>query len=233
MSTEGPTEQKRPPPKDGTSSTLVVRNIPPTTTSSDFNAFFSALAPVQHAFVVGKKEDSRVQRGGFGYVTFSDKADAVKLVSKSSVPWIDGKTSVTLAYAKPRQRHRPDEARPKPIQESKDPNIPSIRPRLIFRNLSWKVRSSEQLETVLAPYGKPKEVRIPRGTGGRMTGFAFVEMKTRKAAANVVEGVNGLEIEGRTVAVDWCVNKDEWTEHHKETLQATPADDEEPNKIDE
>src|SRR6202022_289203 len=66
-----------------------------------------------------------------------------------------------------------------------------------------------------------------------MTGFAFVEMKTRKAAANVVEGVNGLEIEGRTVAVDWCVNKDEWTEHHKETLQATPADDEEPIEIDD
>lgn len=50
-----------------------------------------------------------------------------------------------------------------------------------------------------------------------MTGFAFVEMKTRKAAGKVIAGVNGMEIEGRQLAVDWCVSKDEWTEHQTQT----------------
>jgi nucleolar protein 4 len=90
------------------------------------------------------------------------------------------------------------------------------------------------LEKVLREYGKPKEIRIPRGKGGRMTGFAFVEMKTRKAAGKVIEGLNGLEIEGREVAVDWCVSKDDWTQHqHQETAREDPLDEDEEEDIDE
>ena len=60
-----------------------------------------------------------------------------------------------------------------------------------------------------------------------MTGFAFVEMKTRKAAGKVIEGVNGMEIEGRQVAVDWCVSKDDWTQHQlQETAKEEPLEDE-------
>ena len=150
---------------------------------------------------------------------------------------------MTVAYAKPRQRHRnEDEPTSKThVQVSKDPSLPTLRPRLIFRNLSWKIRNPEHLEKhLLAPYGKPKEIRIPRGKGGKMTGFAFVEMKTRKAAGKVIEHVNGMEIEGRPVAVDWCVNKDEWTQHHKETakeaseeVEVKTEDEEEDDGIEE
>jgi nucleolar protein 4 len=213
-----------------------VRGLPSTATSSDLTTLFSGLAPVQHAFVVAKKSDGGTQGEGFGFVTFSEKTDAVKVVSTSTIRWTDGKTNISVAYAKPRQRRRvEEEEKSKHVQVSKDPSIPSVRPRLIFRNLSWKVRSPQQLENVLVSYGKPKEVRIPRGKGGRMTGFAFVEMKTRKAARKVIEEVNGMEIEGRMVAVDWCVNKDDWTEHHKETVRTTSADpdDDEPTEVEE
>ena len=210
-------ERKPRPTEDGTSSTIVVRNLPSSTTSAEFNEFFSSIAPIQHAFVVTKKTDAGIQCEGYGFVTFGSKPDAIKLVEKSTIPWKEDKT-VTVAYAKPRQRHRNEDEPPaKRVQISKDPNLPSLRPRLIFRNLPWKIRNPEHLEKYLLAYGKPKEIRIPRGKGGKMTGFAFVEMKTRKAAGNVIEHVNGMKIEGRPVAVDWCVNKDEWTQHHKET----------------
>jgi nucleolar protein 4 len=229
-------ERNSHPPLDGTSRTLVVRGVPSTATSSDLTTLFSSLASVQHAFVVAKKLDTGIQGEGFGFVTFSEKSDAVKVASKSTIPWTDGKTNIAVAYAKPRQR-RPveEEEKSKHVQVSKDPNIPSVRPRLIFRNLSWKVRSPQQLENVLVSYGKPKEVRIPRGKGGRMTGFAFVEMKTRKAARRVIEEVNGMEIEGRMVAVDWCVSKDDWTEHHSETVKTSSAvpDDDEHTEVEE
>lgn len=210
-------ERKPRPTEDGTSSTIVVRNLPSSTTSAEFNEFFSSIAPIQHAFVVTKKTDAGIQCEGYGFVTFGSKPDAIKLVEKSTIPWKEDKT-VTVAYAKPRQRHRNEDEPPaKRVQISKDPNLPSLRPRLIFRNLPWKIRNPEHLEQYLLAYGKPKEIRIPRGKGGKMTGFAFVEMKTRKAAGSVIEHVNGMKIEGRPVAVDWCVNKDEWAQHHKET----------------
>jgi nucleolar protein 4 len=207
--------------QDGTSSAIVVRNLPDSTTSSELSEFFAALAPVQHAFVVNKKTDEGVRCEGYGFVTFATKPDAATVVARQSIPWKNGGSAVTVAYAKPRKRRYSDtegvesqSTTKKRVQPSKDPNIPSLRPRLIFRNLSWKVRNPGQLERLVRAVGIPKEIRIPRAKQGKMTGFAFVEMKTRKAAAKVIEAMNGKKIEGRPVAVDWCVSKDEWNEHH-------------------
>jgi nucleolar protein 4 len=82
------------------------------------------------------------------------------------------------------------------------------------------------LERFVRVYGTPKEIRIPRGKGGRMTGFAFVEMKTRKAAGKVIDALNGMNLDGREVAVDWCVSKDEWTQHQRqEPAREDPLDE--------
>jgi len=219
----------------GTSSTVVVRNLPSSTTSSEFSEVFAALAPIQHAFVVTTKKagEGGVQCEGYGFVTFATKQDAAAVVEKQSVPWKNNE-SVTVAYAKPRKRRHSEiegavaesPSSKRPVQPSKDPNIPSLRPRLIFRNLSWKIRNPEQLEKMFRAIGVPKEIRIPRAKHGRMTGYAFVEMKTRKAAARVIETINGKEIEGRPVAVDWCVSKDEWKEHHKDTSAIAEEEEE-------
>src|SRR5437868_3721871 len=79
--------EPKPRPADGTSSTLVVRNLPSTTTSADFSSFFTAIAAIQHAFVVTKKADQGVLCEGFGFVTFADKSDAINLVKRGSIPW--------------------------------------------------------------------------------------------------------------------------------------------------
>jgi len=212
------------PSENGTSSTIVVRNLPSSTTSSEFSEVFAALAPIQHAFVVTKKTGEGLECEGYGFVTFATKQDAAAVVEKQSVPWTNNE-SVTVGYAKPRKRRHSEiegavaesHSPKRRVQPSKDPTIPSLRPRLIFRNLSWKIRNPRQLEKMVRTIGVPKEIRIPRAKHGRMTGFAFVEMKTRKTAAKVIEAINGKEIEGRPVAVDWCVSKDEWSEHHKDT----------------
>src|SRR5271170_4671758 len=89
--------------EDGTSSTLVFRNLPSTTTSAEFSAFASSLAPIQHAFVVTKKTDSGIQCEGYGFVTFAEKQTAIKLVTQPTIPYLKAQT-VTISYAKPRQR---------------------------------------------------------------------------------------------------------------------------------
>ena len=49
---------------------------------------------------------------------------------------------------------------------------------------------------------------------GLSAGFGFVLLRGRKNAEKAIEGVNGKEVEGRTLAVDWAVEKELW-----ETLQ--------------
>ncbi|KAK0933523.1 RNA recognition motif-containing protein, partial [Friedmanniomyces endolithicus] len=40
-----------------------------------------------------------------------------------------------------------------------------------------------------------------------MAGFGFVLMRGRKNAEKAIEGVNGKVVDGRTLAVDWSVEK--------------------------
>jgi RNA recognition motif-containing protein len=115
-------ERKSQSSADGTSSTLVFRNLPSTTTSADFSTFVSSLAPIQHAFVVTKKTDSGIQCEGYGFVTFTEKPDAINLVNNP--PKYNSHT-VTVAYAKPRQRRQQEEPKPKRVQLSKDPSMTS------------------------------------------------------------------------------------------------------------
>jgi nucleolar protein 4 len=41
-----------------------------------------------------------------------------------------------------------------------------------------------------------------------MAGFGFVLMRGKKNAERAIEGINGKEVDGRTLAVDWAVEKD-------------------------
>jgi hypothetical protein len=109
-------ERKPQTSADGTSSMLVFRNLPSTTTSANFSTFVSSLAP---AFVVTKKTDSGIQCEGYGFVTFTEKPDAINLVNNP--PKYNSHT-VTVAYAKPRQRRQQEEPKPKRVQLSKDPS---------------------------------------------------------------------------------------------------------------
>ena len=54
------------------------------------------------------------------------------------------------------------------------------------------------------------EVTLPRGADGNARGFAFVGFVCRQDAERAIEKVNGTEIRGRTVAVDWAVSKREF-----------------------
>jgi nucleolar protein 4 len=54
------------------------------------------------------------------------------------------------------------------------------------------------------------EVTLPRGVDGSARGFAFVGFVCRQDAERAIEKVNGTEIRGRAVAVDWAVSKREF-----------------------
>ena len=74
--------------------------------------------------------------------------------------------------------------------------------KLYVGNLSYST-TQESLESAFSEHGRVEEVAIvmDRETG-RPRGFAFVTMNNDQEAQAAIEGVNGREIDGRTVTVN-------------------------------
>ena len=81
--------------------------------------------------------------------------------------------------------------------------------RLIVRNLPFKC-SKELLNNKFSKFGQISEIVMPTKTVGKnkkKLGFAFVQFKNVFDAAKALESMNGKEIKGRPVAVDWTLPK--------------------------
>ena len=74
--------------------------------------------------------------------------------------------------------------------------------KLYVGNLGYGVTNTD-LETMFAPFGKVESAQIimDRDTG-RSKGFGFVEMKDSKEATAAINGLNGKEVDGRTLTVN-------------------------------
>nr|OQO20973.1 hypothetical protein B0A51_09662 [Rachicladosporium sp. CCFEE 5018] len=177
---------------------LFVRSLPAATTSESLTELFSESYPVKHAVAV--KDPATKQCRGYGFVTFADVEDAQKAKKHFNGHLIDGKKlRVELAE----RRHREgedagaDETKAKRQEEQKEAKQP---PKLIL----------------FQSYGKVKKAYLPKRSGGLLPGFGFVLMRGRKNAEKAIEGVNGKEIDGRTLAVDWSVDKETYQKNMQE-----------------
>lgn len=190
---------------------LFVRSLPPSATAEALTDFFSQHYPVKHATVVidPKSKESR----GYGFVTFTDADDAVEAKKKLNNELLGGRR-MKLEVAEPRQRAGGDSAAKSHIAEEKkkrEEELAEARkaPKLIIRNLPWSIKSSEQLTKTFAKYGKIKFADLPNNKG-KLKGFGFVTFRSKKHAERAMEEMNGKDVDGRTIAVDWAVSKDEW-----------------------
>ncbi|KAH8152572.1 uncharacterized protein LAJ45_03413 [Morchella importuna] len=191
--------------------TLFIRSLPYSATSEALSTKFSFIAPLKHATVVA--DPLTKQSRGFGFVTFTTAEDARRAVKELHNTLFDGR-KMSVEIAEPRHRDEAGKQASKEKKEKKEAEEVKRRaPRLIVRNLPWSVKDPQQLVKVFQSYGKVRNVIIPRKSnkpGAEMCGFAFVTMKGYKNAEKAMEKTNGMEIDGRTVAVDWAVEKDEW-----------------------
>lgn len=185
---------------------LFVRSLPASTTTESLTELFSDSYPVKHATAVIDR--STKQCKGYGFVTFADAEDAQRARDEFNGYTLEGK-KLRIEVAEPRQRdaekageegkvavpHKWEQAAPQPS-------------RLIVRNLPWTVKTSDDLAKLFMSYGKIKQSYIPKQRNGLLAGFGFVVLRGRKNAEKALAGVNGKEVEGRTLAVDWAVSKD-------------------------
>jgi nucleolar protein 4 len=222
--------------------TLFVRSLPYTVTSDTLSSTFSFVAPIKHATVVINPANK--QSRGFGFVTFADAEDAQRAVKEMDGKEVEGR-KIKVELAEPRSRKEGGsenkEALPTVIperikkqqEEAAAGELKKRSPRLIVRNLPWSVKTPEQLLKYFMPHGKVKDIIIPKKKTGEMSGFAFITMKGYKNATSAMEAVNGVEIEGRTVAVDWAVEKSEWESKREAEKPAKPDAEEEEDDDEE
>lgn len=194
---------------------LFVRSLPASTTNDQLTELFSDAFPVKHATAVIDPETKLCK--GYGFVTFADAEDAAQAKAQFNGHELGGK-KLRIEVAEPRSRDSKakDEGKESVGQlkrkeaEVERQHQPS---KLIVRNLPWSIKGPKQLEKLFQSYGKIKKAYVPQKGPGLMAGFGFVIMRGRKNAEKAIEGVNGKEINGRTLAVDWAVEKDVFEEN--------------------
>ncbi|QSZ37865.1 hypothetical protein DSL72_008965 [Monilinia vaccinii-corymbosi] len=218
---------------------LFVRSLPATATTSTLTELFSENYPLKHATVV--LDPVTKQSKGYGFVTFADAEDAQRALDEFNGQSFQGR-KMKIEIAQPRSRDAPatdggdglqvrkksaiaaeaaavKKARQAKLAESKAP------PKLIIRNLPWSVKTPDELAKLFMGFGKVKYATLPK-VKGKEAGFGFIVMRGKKNAEKALAAVNGREIDGRQIAVDWAVEKDVWEK--KKTEDADMSDAETP-----
>ena len=193
---------------DNKNSTLFVRNLSFKTTQEQLEAFFSAVSPVKHTVIITNPE-TKVSLG-YGFVSFATPEDASTARAQLSMEKLDDRL-IKIDFAEKRARKDEDKAKEK--AEKKRERIAvkkeKLNSELIVRNLSFKIKNESQLRPMFEKFGEIKDIRVPRREGHLMAGFAFVVFQKHSCAAKAIEGTNGSEIDGRPIAVDWSVSKND------------------------
>ncbi|TID27613.1 RNA-binding domain-containing protein [Venturia nashicola] len=204
---------------------LFVRQLPRQTTTEDLTQHFSQSLPVKHAVVVTDAATKECK--GYGFVSFADAEDAQRALEEFHGSLMHGsKIRVELAEA----RQRTDDGTPgqKPASAAKERREAAAgeqqAPKLIVRNLPWTIDTPEKITLLFRSYGKIKHCVVPKNAKGTMMGFAIVVMRGRKNAEKALEGINGKTVEGRTLAVDWAVDKDTWQSGQKDEVVKEEAE---------
>ncbi|RJE25530.1 Nucleolar protein [Aspergillus sclerotialis] len=215
---------------------LFVRSLPTSATSESLAEYFSQSYVIKHAFVVNDTETK--QSKGYGFVTFADLEDAQNALEEFNGSVFDGK-KIKVDYAEPRHREidgelgksvpSSDALRLK--QEREQQKESTQPPKLIVRNLPWSIKEPEDLAVHFRSFGKVKYATIPK-RGNKLAGFGFVVLRGKKNAEKALENVNGKEVDGRTLAVDWAVEKSVWENLQKESLEQEEGKENEDDKDD-
>lgn len=208
---------------------LFVRGLGTTVTTDDLTDHFSQSFPIKHAVAVLDKDTKQCK--GFGFVTFADPEDAERARDEFDGSELQGrKIKVEIAE----MRHRDPEhgvSQPSKValeaKQRKQEQMQPSQSKLIIRNLPWSIKTEEQLTKLFLSFGKVKKAILPKKSSGMLAGYGFVTLRGKKAAEKALEAVNGKEIDGRTLAVDWSVEKETWQKVQKE---AEDEDEDEESK---
>lgn len=202
---------------------LFVRSLAKEVTTESLTEFFSDSYPIKNALVVLDKDTKESK--GYGFVTFADVEDAQRALEELNGANLQGK-KIRLESAE--SRHREDGAETKGQRlkaEREAAKKENQTPKLIVRNLPWSIKKPEDLEKHFRSFGKTHFINLPKKPNGELRGFAFVAMRGKKNAERALAELNGKDIDGRPIAVDWAVDKEAWQTLQKTEQEGDEAED--------
>ncbi|KAL4809159.1 hypothetical protein BDV18DRAFT_95113 [Aspergillus unguis] len=215
---------------------LFIRSLPASATTESLAEHFSQSYVIKHAVVVIDPKTKLSK--GYGFVTFADVDDAKAALEELNGSTFEGK-KIKVEFAQPRQRvvdeaggkSAPSAAALERKKEREQQKTDAQPPKLIVRNLPWSIKTPDDLALHFRSFGKVKYVTLPK-KGTQLAGFGFVVLRGKKNAEKALEAVNGKEVDGRTLAVDWAVEKEVWENQQKEEEEAEPEIKEESSDVD-
>ncbi|KAJ5231463.1 uncharacterized protein N7469_006051 [Penicillium citrinum] len=217
--------------------TLFVRSLPATATTESLAEFFSQSYVLKHTVAVNNPETKQCK--GYGFVTFADLEDAQAAVEELNGADFEGK-KIRVEFAQQRHREideklgksKPAANSQKAKQEREDQRAQNQPPKLIIRNLPWSIKTSDDLAVLFRSFGKVKWADLPK-QNNKLRGFGFVILRGKKNAEKALQAVNGKEIDGRTLAVDWAVDRETWENVKKNDEEEEEEEEEEKKETED
>ncbi|KAF7595428.1 RNA recognition motif-containing protein [Aspergillus hancockii] len=216
--------------------TLFVRSLPASATTEGLTEHFSQSYIIKHALVVNDPETK--QSKGYGFVTFADVDDAKAALEEFNGTVFDGK-KIKVDYAQPRHRtidetagkSVPSSAALEAKKQREQQRAAAQPPKLIVRNLPWSIKEPEDLAIHFRSFGKIKHINLPK-KGNTLAGFGFVVLRGKKNAEKALVAVNGKEVDGRTLAVDWAVDKEVWDNAQQDSQEQKDEGEEKTSDVE-
>ncbi|KAJ4301455.1 RNA recognition motif-containing protein [Kalmusia sp. IMI 367209] len=200
---------------------LFVRSLAHSVTTENLTEFFSENYPIKYALVVLDKETKASK--GYGFVTFADAEDAQRAKEELDGSELQGK-KIRVEVAEVRHRDAGTDTGPPAVSagtraraEREQAMKENQAPKLIVRNLPWSIKTPDQLQKLFLSFGKVHFTKLPKKPNGELRGFGFVALRGKKNAEKALEELNGREVDGRQIAVDWAVDKEEWQDLQKKS----------------
>ena len=207
--------------------TVFVHSLPANATTESLTEFFSQAFPIKHAIVV-IDPDTKISKG-YGFVTFADLEDAQHAKDALNGSMYQGR-KIRVDLAEPRHRascgdhahqerfvHEGGKKRQRELNQAQTQKPP----KLIVRNLPWSVKESDQLALLFRSFGKVKYATVPKKSSGLSAGYGFITLRGEKNAQKAIREMNGKEVDGRQIAVDYAVDKAVWQTIQKNGIDET------------
>lgn len=182
-------------PEDVSSTKVYVGNMNWDTSNDTMRDAFAQYGEVLDAYHVVDRYDSSMRRG-FGFVTFSNPAEAEAALAMDGGV-VDGRPLRVTAF-----NH--DATRRTNNRMGGTMDFVEQGTKVYVGNLSYDT-SSEALREVFSEFGDVQWARHISFSDDRQRnrGFGFVVFNSPEAAAYAVETADGLEVDGRYIRVSW------------------------------
>lgn len=102
------------------------------------------------------------------------------------------------------QEEQNDDGQAEQTESKPESTVDSV--TLHVGNLSYQT-TSENLTKAFSEYGNVISSRIIKRVSGTSKGFGFVEMDTRESGQKAIDALNGHEIDGRAIKIEFAKGK--------------------------